>query len=234
MMLKDVVLKSGLKYRTYFCFNDWYLDGINYRFNQYFDNLPKNLRRNIKRYEKSLQNIGELRFEMRRDDKNIEIFLDHYDQIRERSWKAVEKDKAFKRQFYLMAAEKGWIRLGMLYSGEKPVAGGKYFVFGKRAFGIDAVYDQDYEKYSPGIILTSKIIQHVIDYDKVSQIDLGRGDEAYKKEWVTNKWEIKGITILNHTPKGRFISLLVTKILPIIERNPHLLSAKNRLLGYLK
>jgi hypothetical protein len=234
IMLKDVVLKSGLKYRTYFCFNDWYLDGINYDFKEYVRNLPKNLRRNIKRYEKSMQTIGDLRFEMRRDNKNIDIFLDHYDQIRERSWKAVEKDKAFKREFYLMAAEKGWIRLGLLYSGETPVAGGKYLVFGKTVFGLDAVYDQNYEKNSPGTILTSKIIQYAIDNDKVAMIDLGRGDETYKQEWVTKQWKIKGINIFNHTLKGRLSSFLMTRILQMVERNPHLLSAKNRLLNYLK
>jgi hypothetical protein len=233
-LFDGAIFNSGLKYRPYSCFNNWFLDGIDYNFRQFFEHLPKNLHRNVQRYEKKLKSVGELRFEMKINDEAIDCFLDLYDQIRAKSWKAIEKDKSFNREFLKYAAKKGWIRLSFLYIGGIPVAAGKYLVWDKTAFGIDAVYDQEYAKYSPGGVLTSKIFQYVIDIDKVTQIDLGRGDEPYKMEWVNNKREIKGITIFNQTLKGQFLAFLMTKALPIIEKNKNILAAKNRLIKYLK
>jgi CelD/BcsL family acetyltransferase involved in cellulose biosynthesis len=230
----EVISNSGLEYRTYFCFNNSYLNEIKYNFNQYFENLPKNLHRNVQRYEKKLKGIGKLRFEMRTNDEDIDYYLDLYDEIRAKSWKAVERDKIFNREFVRYTAKKGWIRLSFLYVDTVPVAAAKYLVWDKTAFGIDSIYDESYAKFSPGGVLTSKIFQYVIDIDRVSEIDLGRGDEPYKMEWVAYKKEIKGITVFSHTLKGRLLEYLILKLLPTVEKNEKLLATKNKLVGFLK
>ncbi len=230
----DVIVNSGLKYRTYSCFNNWYSDGIDYGFGRFFGNLPKNLHRNVKRYEKKLNGIGKLQFEMRTNNEDIDHYLDLYDEVRAKSWKAVERDRAFHREFLKYAAKKGWIRLSILYVNALPVAAAKYLVWNNTAFGMDSIYDESYAKFSPGAVLTSKIFEYVIDIDGVSEIDLGRGDEPYKMEWVANKREIKGITIFNQTLKGQFLAFLMTKVLPVIERNKNILAAKNRIVGHLR
>jgi len=233
-VFSDLILNSGLKHRTFSCSNNCYLKGINYNFKQLFENLPKNLHRNVSRYEKKLDGIGKLKFEMKTNDEDIDYYLDLYDEIRAKSWKAAERGKAFNREFLKYTAKKRWIRLSFLYVDALPVAAAKYLVWNRTAFGMDSIYDESYAKFSPGAVLTSKIFQYVIDVDKVSEIDLGRGDEPYKMEWVRNEREIKGITIFNDTPKSQLLAFLITKALPVIERNKNILAVKNRLIGYLK
>jgi hypothetical protein len=37
---------------------------------------------------------------------------------------------------------------------------------------------------SPGTLLSAALFQHVIDDDKVTEIDFGTGSDGYKREWM--------------------------------------------------
>src|SRR3546814_10437210 len=37
---------------------------------------------------------------------------------------------------------------------------------------------------SPGTLLSHAMFRHVIDTDKVTRIDFGTGDDAYKRDWM--------------------------------------------------
>jgi hypothetical protein len=232
--IKDVISSCRLEHKTYLCFGDWYLNGINYRYDQYFSNLPKAIRKDIQYCQRSLQKKGTLRFELKKDIRSFEHDSNLYDELREKSWKAPEKDRTFHREFEKIAAERGWLRFGFLLHDDNPIASQKWIVCNKRAYILAVLYHEEYHKYSPGKILTSEMAKWVIDEDKVVEIDFMRGDDPYKKDWTPNRRERKGITLFNNTARAQILAFLMTKILPIIERNPHLLSAKDRLLGYLK
>lgn len=232
--INEATSSSGLKHRTYFCFGNWYLNGINYRYDQYFSNLPKAIRKDIQYCQRSLQKKGNLQFEVKKDIDCFEHYAHLYDELREQSWKAPEKDNTFHREFEKIAAEKGWLRFGFLLHDNNVIASQKWIVWDKTAYILAVVYHGKYHKYSPGKILTSEMARWAIDEDKVEEIDFLRGDDPYKKDWTPNRRERKGITLFNSTPKGRLLAFLMTRLLPIIENNQRLLSAKNKLSGYLK
>jgi CelD/BcsL family acetyltransferase involved in cellulose biosynthesis len=217
-VLQSATTNIHLKHRTYFCDANWYLGGIDYSFEQYFQNLPRRHRKDIRRCKRHLQNTGNLQFLLKSDCDNLHHYLDLYDEIRARSWKAPEKDRIFLREFSTLAAEKGWMRLGFLLYSNLPIAGEKWIIRHKNAWIFDGVYDQAYSTYSPGKILSSEITRYAIDHDKITEIDYMTGDDAYKKQWTPNRRERKGITIFNDTFKGRFFALLGTKFLPIVEK----------------
>jgi hypothetical protein len=46
-------------------------------------------------------------------------------------------------------------------------------------------------------VLTAKLMQHVIDVDRVKVVDYLSGDDDYKKMWMSHRREFWGITGFN-------------------------------------
>ena len=45
-------------------------------------------------------------------------------------------------------------------------------------------HDERHLAASPGTLLSAALFQHVIDVDKVGEIDFGTGSDGYKREWM--------------------------------------------------
>lgn len=233
-IVEHAIVTAGLKHLSCFCTGNWYLDKITYPSTGYFEKQPYGFRKQIENKKKRLRKVGPWRVEIKSGIKSLDKDLYLYDQMRAKSWKSPEKDREFNRKFTKLATDKGWLRLSILFSGDVPIAYQKWLVCHKKAYIWDLIYDLDYKKYSPGSILSSEICKHVIDNDRVVEIDYLTGDEPYKKAWTPNRRERKSITVFNHNLKGQFFSFLMTTVLPFIEKHPPLLSAKNKLSNYIK
>jgi CelD/BcsL family acetyltransferase involved in cellulose biosynthesis len=232
-MFKDAIAQIGLKFRAYFSDANWFLDEIHYPSAQYFDDLPKGLQKEIQYCQRRLEKMGSLKFEIKSDDdESLEYYLDLYDKVRAKSWKAPEKDKNFLREFTIASAHNGWLRLCFLIFNDIPIAAQKWLVCNKKAYIWDVVYDEEYKKFSPGSVLSRAICRHVIDEDKVSEIDYMTGDDPYKKSWTPRRREMHGITVFNETLKGQTLGIIMTKALPVIQRQPYLLAAMNKIKQY--
>jgi CelD/BcsL family acetyltransferase involved in cellulose biosynthesis len=233
-IFSEVISQLKLDFRTYLSARNWYLDGIDYSFSQYFENLPKKIQKDVQYCRRRLGKMGDLQFQIELDSNCLDHYLDLYDKVREKSWKAPEKDKTFVREFTKLAAEKGWMRLAFLRYNDVPIACQKWVVCNQIAYIWDVLHDEDYGKHSPGKILSTEISQYVFNHDKVIEIDFMTGDEPYKKDWTPKRRERKGITIFNNTARGKLLAILMTRLLPLVEKNQSMLSAKNKLSGYLK
>ena len=230
----NAILASHFKNKSYSCKGDWYLDEITYSFSDYFKNIPRRRRKDVGRCQRHLQDIGELRFHLINDTENLDQYLDLYSGVRKKSWKGQEKDNDFLRDFAKSAAEKGWLRLPFLFLNDVPIACEKWMVWNKTGYAWAGVYDVEFGKYSPGNVITSEITKHMIDKENVCEIDLGEGDEDYKKAWTPKRRERKGITIFNNNMKGQILAFLIIKILPLFQKQSHLISLKKRISDYLK
>jgi len=233
-IFNDIISQLGLNFRIYFSAGDWYLDEINYSFSQYFENLPKKIQKDVQYCRRRLGKMGNLRFQIESDSNSLDHYLDLYDKVREKSWKAPEKDKAFIREFTKLVAEHGWLRLAFLQYNDIPIACQKWIVCNQIAYIWDVVHDEEYGKHSPGKILSADVSQYVFDHDRVTEVDFMTGDEAYKKDWTPKRRERKGITIFNNSVRGKGLAFLMTRLLPAVEKNQSILSVKNKLSEYLK
>jgi CelD/BcsL family acetyltransferase involved in cellulose biosynthesis len=133
-----------------------------------------------------------------------------------------------------MAAEKQCLKFGFLFFNNSPIATLFAIISNNTAYLMEVVYDSEFDGFSPGEIIHGEFIKYLIDVDKITEVDALRGDEPYKKSWTPERRERRGIMIFNKNLKGRFLSFLLAEILPVVEKNQSLLSAKNKLLGYLK
>jgi CelD/BcsL family acetyltransferase involved in cellulose biosynthesis len=219
--------QRGLNYSEYLCFGDWYLDEIKYSGNEYFNNLPQKMKKDILYCKRRLEKMGKCEFRLIRDGDNIDDYMDIYYMVYSKSWQKKEGiGPNFHRDLAKIAVKKNWLRLGFLFFEDSPIASQFWVSNNGIAYILKTVYDQEYKKFSPGKILTSEMIKYAIDVDGVKTLDYVQGDEAYKEDWTPKRRERCGVLIFNNNIKGKYLGLLTKNILPTFEKNKYLHKAK--------
>ncbi len=227
VVLKEAVRQSGLHYDDAFAFGDQYLDGINFSGDDYFNSLPKKIRKDVPYCKRRLMKNGELEFKVVTTPDMIDLSMDHYYEVYSKSWQQSEGvGPTFHRDLAKMAAAKGWLRLGILFFNKAPIASQFWLYCNSYAYILKTAYDQEFKKYSPGKILTVEMMKYVIDVDKVASIDYLHGDESYKKDWTSKRRERKQILVYNNNMKGRYLNLITSFILPVVNKNRYLRKVK--------
>lgn len=107
-----------------------------------------------------------------------------YEAIYGQSWKPSEGSPAFLRAFAEAEGTAGRLRLAVAYAGDDAVAAQLWTVEGGTAFIHKLAHTEASKPLSPGTSLSAKLFEHVIDRDKVSQVDFGTGDDGYKRDWM--------------------------------------------------
>ena len=189
--------KTGWLAFDYFCFGNWFLPVEGRSYDQYFQGLPPRLRNTLQR--KSRQFFGQTggRLEVVTGGDSIEPAIEAYTRIYHSSWKKPEPFPEFIPGLIRLYAGKGQLRLGMAYINEQPVAAQIWLVSHGRAAIYKLAYDTNYTNLSVGSILTNHLMQHVIDVDRVREIDYLTGDDPYKQDWMSHRRERWGIVAYN-------------------------------------
>jgi hypothetical protein len=195
--------KNGFWTDSYFCFGNWYLELKGETFGEYFDTRPSKLRNTATRSRKKLEKRGlEIRITTAAGPE-LEEDIAAYETIYQRSWKRPEPFPEFMPGLCRLAAEKKWLRLGVLRFDGEPSAAQLWLVKDGIASIFKLAYIQEHSKLSVGTVLTTELMKHAIDIDKVHTIDYLIGDDPYKKEWMTHRRERLGIIAFNsRRPRG--------------------------------
>jgi hypothetical protein len=197
--LVHALLQCGMLVQTYFCFGNWYLelDGRSYR--DYFEGLPSVLRKNIPYLSRRLEKTARVGVTIVRGESGLEEALDHYERLYAASWRTAEPYPLFIRGLARTAAANGWLRLGLLFLDDVPAAAQIWLVHGGVGYIYKICYDERFAKLSVGTVLTARLMEHVIDIDRVSKIDYLSGDDDYKRNWMSHRSERWGILAFNPT-----------------------------------
>ena len=95
------------------------------------------------------------------------------------------------------AAAAGCLRLGLLHIQEQPVAAQIWLVSNGHATIFKLAHDRRFKDLSPGSLLTLHVMRHVIEGDRVGEVDFGRGDDRFKQLWLSQRREHWGLLALN-------------------------------------
>jgi len=134
---------------------------------------------------------------------DIEQVAADYEQIHAASWKDVEAFEDFLPSLLREAASHSRLRMGVLYLNGTPVATEVGLLHDNRATMIKTAYDSRYREHSVGAIVMMDVIKHLIEVDRVREIDFGRDDQAYKKLWVPQQRERWAVVACNpRTARG--------------------------------
>lgn len=189
---------------SYRCFGNWYLPVVHAGFAAYMASLPSPLRHSIERGRRRLARAGSFSLAVHHTPgEALEQAVAHYETVYARSWKQAEPCPQFMPGLVRMAARQGWLRLGVLLVQGDPVAAQVWLVKDGKANIYKLAYVQGFERFSPGSVLTAELMAHVIDVDRVREIDYLTGDDAYKRDWMSHRRERVGLVAFDPMrPRG--------------------------------
>ena len=198
----------GYTREGYFRFYNWSHQVNGQSFDEYMNQRPANIRNMVKRKQRKL--AREHPYQIRLYQKeNIEQAIEDYQTVYLASWKANEIFADFTPNIVRNFARLGWLRLAVLYSDENPIAAQIWFVVHGKASIYRLAYDGRWKNYSPGSILTHYIMRHVIDDEKVTEIDYLTGNERYKQDWMTVQKERIGMHLVKSPMKEHWTNRII-------------------------
>ncbi len=182
----------------FFAFGNWYMP-VQDTWEDYLADRDGTLRSTLKRMRKKfLGDGGTLQLVTASADMPAAIAA--YEKVYAESWKRPEPFLEFSPGLINMCASKGWLRLGIAWLNDQPIAAQLWIVGNGRAEIYKLAYSEAYKSYSSGTLLTSMLMQHVIEVDKAQEVDYLIGDDPYKKTWVSHRRERWGIVA--YTPRS--------------------------------
>jgi len=200
-LLKDALGLAGLSVHSYFAFGNWY-EPVRQNWPDYLKDRSGQVRSTIKRNAKKFAAEGG-RLELVQGDDRLEEGLAAYQAVYAHSWKVPEPFAGFVPELIRLCARRGWLRLGLAWLGEKPVAAQLWIVANGRADIYKLAHDEACKALAPGTLLTAMLMEQAIDVDGVREIDYLIGDDAYKAAWMSRRRERFGLVAYDPmTPRG--------------------------------
>lgn len=190
-LIRRAMSLSGLVPFDYFCFGNWHLP-VTGTGAQYLQGRPGEVRSTLKRMSRRFDAQGG-RIEILSAVADLDRAVQAYGAVYETSWKSPEPHPDFMPGLMRLCAERGWMRLGVAWLGERPIAAQLWVVAHGRASIYKLAYDAGQARLSPGTLLTAALMRHVHDVDRVEEIDYLTGDDAYKRDWMSHRRERWGL-----------------------------------------
>ncbi len=201
--LVEAFKAAGFVVQTFFCFGNWYLPVKGRGFAQYVDSLPSVLKNTLQRKQRKLEKSGRANIEIVTGGEDLETAIQAYTKVYLASWKRPEPYPGFIPGLIRMCSEMGALRLGLAFIDGEAAAAQLWIVHSGVACIYKLAHDERFANLSVGTILTARLMQHVLDIDKVDEVDYMSGDDAYKKDWISHRRERWGMLAMNpRTPRG--------------------------------
>ena len=189
--LKGALALAGLSTHAYFSFGNWY-EPVRQSWADYLKDRSGQLRSTVKRMGKKFASEGG-RLEVVRGGDALEAALAAYREVYANSWKVPEPYADFVPGLIRLCARRGWLRLGLAWLKDKPVAAQIWIVANGRANIYKLAYDQDFKALAPGTLLTALLMEQALDLEQVQEVDYLIGDAPYKADWMGQRRERLGL-----------------------------------------
>lgn len=196
-LLASALHLAGLKPYRFKCFTNWYLPVQTDSFQAYFEGLSAKVRNTVRRREKKFFTEARGRLEIVSAKDALNAAIAAWEKIYAASWKQPEPYPAFVPALIRLCAAHGWLRLGLAYYDGEAIAAQLWIVSHGRAAIYKLAYDEKFAHLSVGTILTAHLMRHVLDVDKVQEVDYLIGDDEYKKDWMKCRRERWGMVVYN-------------------------------------
>jgi CelD/BcsL family acetyltransferase involved in cellulose biosynthesis len=228
--LQEALQTSGLETFKFFCFGNWHLR-VDGDLADYLKTRSGTLRSTIKRMTKKFAADGGT-LELLVDSTHLARGLDAFQQVYRAKWKKEEPFPQFIPGLVQTCAERGWLRLGVAWHNGQPIAAQLWIVANGKANIYKVAYNEDFKPYAPGTLLTALLMAHVIEQDRVTEVDFLIGDDPYKKTWMSHRRERWGIIAYNPKTLGGLLGLgkevLGRTLMPLVARTRSLVARNTK------
>ena len=196
-MLGAAFRKTGWAAFPYFDSGTWYEDTGGLDFARYLAERPATLRNTWRRRSAKLDTEGKASIAYHDDARALDGAIADYDTVYRASWKEGEPFPDFTPALIRAAAEIGALRLGIMKIDGTPAAAQLWLHWRGRSTIYKLAHDRRFDAYSVGTVLTMRMMERVLERDRPVEINFGRGDDDYKKLWLTKRRERWGLLIAN-------------------------------------
>jgi CelD/BcsL family acetyltransferase involved in cellulose biosynthesis len=177
--------------------------------NSYLATLGSSHRGNFNRRVKQLQNDFEVRFELARTEEERRRFLAALIALHHKRWQAKRASEAFStpdivsfhEDLSLLALERGWLRLFVLWLNGRPASALYGFRHDDRFYFFQSGLDPEYSRYSVGLVTMGLAIKNAIE-DGAEEYDLLHGGESYKFLWARKSRDLQKLELYPRNALG--------------------------------
>jgi len=198
----------------------YYLIKTSGKWDDYFNSLNKNIKKEIQYYTNRLKRDG-INYEFSIQNNNIEENLDYLIEIyRKRRIETNQTDQftidekflPFIKTIFNAYQEVGWINLSMLKTNNEIISFSLDFVQNGIFYYYMPSFNENFGKYAPGKLLLFEIIRYCFQKNDIFEFNFMRGMSEYKRSF--NHEEEKFVTIIVENPNSirNLATKLVTKV----------------------
>ena len=185
--------EAGLRVQRFEHFGNWHEPVRGRDWAAYLASRPGALRETIRRKLKR----SSAQFEVFTAPPGLERGIDAFEAVYRASWKAPEPFPNFNAALMRHAAGQGTLRLGVLWADGRPAAAQYWIVSQGRATVLKLAHDEAFKPLSPGTVLTAMMVRGLLNQEQVTELDFGRGDDAYKALLTTQRRVRVGLVLMN-------------------------------------
>ena len=197
-LARDTLRQAGWLVGDYFCFGNWHAKVSGQTFEDYLAARPSQLRNTLLRHRRKLERRSDFTLRIQATaDAALPAAIAEFTRVYNLSWKQPEPFPQFIPGLCTLAANKDWLRLGLLELDGRAVAAQLWLVAGGTAYIVKLAHDKQYDALGVGTVLTGHLMQHVLDVDHVQHLDYLIGDDAYKRNWTPLRRERRGLVAFN-------------------------------------
>lgn len=228
-LLKQSLLRNGLKYIITPGMSSPALE-LQGNWDEYFKKMSRSSRETLRRKTRKLleKSDGSVKVYHGMGNSNDEIIntkLKECWQISSKTWKhaagsSIAAD-AQRVAFYEEIAnnENGWIVLAILYKKNMPIAFEYNLLHNSTLYNMKLGYDEEYKKYSPGIVLRLKMLEWAFNNPDVKYFDYMGNTADYKAMFSTYSVEHENIEIYAKGLKNDLYVLYKGSIYPFLVKH---------------
>ncbi|HVC59727.1 MAG TPA: GNAT family N-acetyltransferase [Acetobacteraceae bacterium] len=188
---------AGLAVVRFAHFGNWHEDVRGLDWSGYLAGRPGALRETIRRKLRRGERRTDASFSLITRPPDLEPGIDAFEQVYARSWKEPEPFPRFNAGLMRETAAAGLLRLGIWSIGDVPVAAQLWIVDQGTATVLKLAHDEAFQADSPGTVLTALMLRALLNGGQVGAIDFGRGDDAYKQGWASQRRQRIGLVLVN-------------------------------------
>lgn len=204
---------EGALVEVYDFFGTWFLKASGFSAQEYEHILSPKIQNTIKRQgSKFEKQCPEHHFKIMSEKKDIKEAICEYEAVYSNSWQKEETYPDFMPALIESALNEKTGVVGVLAVKERPIAVQFWICYAGRVTIYKLSYDRDYKAYSPGTLLTLHMMHYFLAQKDVAEIDFGRGDDPYKREWLPERRQIKGIRVVKNYTLLYSVSFLLQMI----------------------
>ena len=182
-------------------------------YDAYVRSLGKNMREQIKRYPRRLENQFRAEYQLAQTEAQVEVAMEDLFRLHGKRWRERGQTGVLglpnRRRFHRLVAQgflkRDWLRLWTLrLDGQAACVLLNYFQGDKYWFFIGG-FEPDLMRWSVGTCLFAKVFEHAIG-EGAAAFDFLRGEEEYKYRYGAVNRDYKTLTWFAPTPRGKLLA----------------------------